>query len=98
MHFNMNIISITAVAALLLASIESAVSVDPQVPKMYLSQPTGLKGAFGLSSLELVKIPDKLGPVDYIEATWDDKPATLICVDPSEPEGDTVRSFYAVSE
>ncbi|KAI8049700.1 hypothetical protein BDF22DRAFT_698310 [Syncephalis plumigaleata] len=98
MHFNMNIISITAVAALLLASIESAESADPQVPKMYLGQLTGIKGAFDLPSLELVKVPDELGPVDYIEATWDNKPATLLCVDPSKPEGDTVRLFYEVSE
>ncbi|KAI8055987.1 hypothetical protein BDF22DRAFT_741282 [Syncephalis plumigaleata] len=92
----MNIISITAVAALLLASIESAESMmgQPKMPKMYLSQPTGLKGAFGLPNLELVDVPDEQGPVDYIEGMWDNAPVTVICVDPSEPEGNTVRSFY----
>ncbi|KAI8052550.1 hypothetical protein BDF22DRAFT_744137 [Syncephalis plumigaleata] len=95
----MNIISITAVAALLLALIESAESAgqpkNPQVPKMYLGQPTGLQGAFGEDKLMLLEVPDKQGPVDYIEAEWNNNPATLICVDPSKLEGDTVHFFYA---
>ncbi|KAI8055055.1 hypothetical protein BDF22DRAFT_774566 [Syncephalis plumigaleata] len=96
MHFSINIISITAVAALLLASIESAVGMmgQPKMPKMYLGQPTGVKGAFGEQKLMLLKVPDEQSPVDYIEATWENKPATLICVDSSKLEGDTVQLFY----
>ncbi|KAI8054271.1 hypothetical protein BDF22DRAFT_742197 [Syncephalis plumigaleata] len=91
----MNIISTTAVAALLLASIESAESVDPSnMPKTYLNYPMGVKGAFKQPRLELSTIIEKNDIVDYIEGMWDGKPATITCLDPSKPEGKIVHSVY----
>ncbi|KAI8048520.1 hypothetical protein BDF22DRAFT_702588 [Syncephalis plumigaleata] len=91
MHLNMNIISTTAVAALLLASIESAESMDPsnnpQMPKTYLNYPMGPR-------LELSAFIEKNDIVDYIEGMWDDKPATITCLDPSKPEGKTLIRLH----
>ncbi|KAI8054297.1 hypothetical protein BDF22DRAFT_742223 [Syncephalis plumigaleata] len=99
MHFSMNLIGITAVAALLLASIESAVGmmgqpISPLVPKAYLRQQMGVKGAFGQPRLELSKIIEKNDIVDYLKGKWDGKPATITCLNPNKPEGKIVQSFY----
>ncbi|KAI8058470.1 hypothetical protein BDF22DRAFT_739881 [Syncephalis plumigaleata] len=75
----MNIISITAVAALLLASIESAESMmrlfgNRRGEVVYQGKTISKKDAFGLSNLELVKVISQ--------------------EDLNQPEGKIVQSFY----
>ncbi|KAI8048519.1 hypothetical protein BDF22DRAFT_779112 [Syncephalis plumigaleata] len=95
MHFNMNIISITTVAALLLASIESAESMGLFSNKVvYQGETISGKGALGLPKLELLEVPDEQGPVHYLEGKWDGKPAIVTCADLNQPLGRAVKFFY----
>ncbi|KAI8054270.1 hypothetical protein BDF22DRAFT_775051 [Syncephalis plumigaleata] len=95
MHFNMNIISTTAVAALLLASIESAESMGLFSNKVvYQGETISGKGALGLPKLELVEVINEQGPVHYLKGKWDGKPATVTCAYLNHQAGKAVELFY----